>query len=271
MSSDRTAVFSTRLPFLRRTRRKKGTLLFSLAVSVAAHAAGAAFFLTHPASAPQVHLLLRSGEEAVQLEIGQPATMTPRPSAREIPEPATELRQNRASVFEKDILLADLPRTERGFFHSHYESARYRLDIAAEPARAEKPVPARRRKTEDAPSNRPDAASPRQRASAGAPAMAEGAPSRPRGVRQRPLPQGTLLPHYPDSSRRLGEEGEVLVRAVIDASGHCTTAGIEQSSGHRALDQAALDTVLRATYRPATEDGMATAAEERFIIEFQLR
>ncbi|MCD8350719.1 MAG: TonB family protein [Planctomycetaceae bacterium] len=98
-----------------------------------------------------------------------------------------------------------------------------------------------------------------------------GAEARPRGVIQRVRPLGALVPEYPQGARRRGEQGEVLVRASIDASGRCVGAAVERSSGYPDLDSAALDTVRRASFAPASEDGIPIAMEDRFIIEFQLR
>ena len=271
MSSNRASFYSTRVPPFRPARRKAGTLLFSFVAAVVVHAAGAAFFLLHSDSAPQVRLLLQTGEEAVQLEIGHAATVAPSPAVREIPERSAEAEQERSSVIEKEALVAELPRTAAGIFSPFPEEAQQRMDIPADMARAEKPVRNARRKAEGEPSNQPETAQQERLVATGSAAMIEGAAARPRGVRQRPVPVEALLPQYPDSSRRLGEEGEVLIRAVIDAHGKCRNAVIEHSSGFPALDRAALDTVLRANYRPATEDGLATAVEDRFVIAFQLR
>ncbi|WP_313952842.1 TonB family protein, partial [Accumulibacter sp.] len=46
-------------------------------------------------------------------------------------------------------------------------------------------------------------------------------------------------PVYPESSRRLGEEGRVLLRIRVSAQGLPTSVEIKQSSGFRRLDEAA--------------------------------
>lgn len=52
-------------------------------------------------------------------------------------------------------------------------------------------------------------------------------------------------PHYPIASRRLREEGEVLVRLCIDSSGAVETAQIQKSSGYRNLDHSALSALSK--------------------------
>lgn len=64
-------------------------------------------------------------------------------------------------------------------------------------------------------------------------------------------------PAYPPLSKRLGEEGKVVVRVFIAADGTAQKAEIKQSSGFERLDQAALTTVLRWRYVPGKRAGVA--------------
>jgi protein TonB len=63
-------------------------------------------------------------------------------------------------------------------------------------------------------------------------------------------------PAYPPMSKRLGEQGKVVVRAFIDASGTATRAEVRNSSGYDRLDQAALQTVLQWRYVPGKRAGV---------------
>ena len=58
-------------------------------------------------------------------------------------------------------------------------------------------------------------------------------------------------PAYPPLSKRLGEQGKVVVRVLIGADGVPQKAELRQSSGFDRLDQAALGTVLKWRYVPA--------------------
>lgn len=58
-------------------------------------------------------------------------------------------------------------------------------------------------------------------------------------------------PVYPASSRRLGEEGRVLLRIRVSAQGLPTSVEIKQSSGFRRLDEAARAAVERWRFIPA--------------------
>ncbi len=63
-------------------------------------------------------------------------------------------------------------------------------------------------------------------------------------------------PAYPPLSKRLGEQGKVVVRAFIEANGTATKAEIRTSSGYDRLDQAALQTVLKWRYVPGKRAGV---------------
>ncbi len=64
-------------------------------------------------------------------------------------------------------------------------------------------------------------------------------------------------PTYPMMSRRLGEQGKVMVRALIDEQGHALNVAIHQSSGKPRLDEAAKRAVLDALFKPYHEEGKA--------------
>lgn len=63
-------------------------------------------------------------------------------------------------------------------------------------------------------------------------------------------------PPYPPLSKRLGEQGKVIIRAYIDERGVATKAEVRTSSGYDRLDQAALETVLKWRYVPGKRSGV---------------
>jgi periplasmic protein TonB len=78
------------------------------------------------------------------------------------------------------------------------------------------------------------------------------------------------VPVYPRASRRLGESGLVVVRVFVDADGMPRQLQIAQSSGFVRLDDAALEGVRRARFKPPTENGRPTAGWARIPIPFEL-
>ncbi|VCU69950.1 transport protein TonB [Pigmentiphaga humi] len=79
------------------------------------------------------------------------------------------------------------------------------------------------------------------------------------------------MPDYPRTSKRLGEQGKVLVRLLINTSGRVDQASLEKSSGFSRLDDAALEAARRGRFKPYTENGVAIAAIAIVPFDFTLR
>jgi len=77
-------------------------------------------------------------------------------------------------------------------------------------------------------------------------------------------------PAYPPLSRRLGEQGKVVVRVLIGVDGTAQQAEIRSSSGYDRLDQAALATVRSWRYTPGRRNGVAEAMWFNVPINFVL-
>jgi len=111
-----------------------------------------------------------------------------------------------------------------------------------------------------------------------APAEPSPAPARPvePAVPAVQLPSSTAdylnnpAPAYPPLSRRLGEQGRVVVRVLIGTDGTASQAEIRSSSGFERLDQAALQTVLKWRYVPGKRAGVPEAMWFNVPINFVL-
>lgn len=66
-------------------------------------------------------------------------------------------------------------------------------------------------------------------------------------------------PAYPAQSRRMREQGRVVVRVLIGVDGLAQKAEIRQSSGFERLDEAALNTVKNWRYVPGKRAGVVEA------------
>ncbi|WP_247655671.1 energy transducer TonB [Hydrogenophaga aromaticivorans] len=77
-------------------------------------------------------------------------------------------------------------------------------------------------------------------------------------------------PPYPPLSKRLGEQGKVIVRAFIEVNGSASKAEIRTSSGYERLDQTALQTVLKWRYIPGKRAGVPEAMWFNIPINFVL-
>lgn len=77
-------------------------------------------------------------------------------------------------------------------------------------------------------------------------------------------------PGYPILSKRLGEEGKVILRVLVNPEGLAEQVEVRQSSGHARLDQAALVTVRRWRFTPARRGAERLAAWVLVPLSFQL-
>lgn len=66
-------------------------------------------------------------------------------------------------------------------------------------------------------------------------------------------------PSYPSVSRRMGEQGKVLLRVMVDEQGMPQQIEIKQSSGFDRLDKAALASVQRWRFVPGQRNGVPQA------------
>ncbi len=75
---------------------------------------------------------------------------------------------------------------------------------------------------------------------------------------------------YPAASRRLAEEGRVMVRVDIDARGRASGWSIVESSGFARLDAAVNCVIRRLDFVPGRRDGEPVAASATLPIVFRL-
>jgi TonB family protein len=80
----------------------------------------------------------------------------------------------------------------------------------------------------------------------------------------------TPRPHYPDSARRDGKEGRVLLRVLIDEEGRTKAVEVNASSGHDLLDQAATEAIKKWRFVPARAGGKPVETWVKVPIDFQL-
>ena len=98
-------------------------------------------------------------------------------------------------------------------------------------------------------------------------------------IPQPPVPAPVFLPpslkvdrapRYPSSARVKGIEGTVRVRVEVEADGSVRGAGVAESSGHEALDAAAVEAAESWVFLPATEDGRPVASVVYRWVAFRL-
>lgn len=93
-------------------------------------------------------------------------------------------------------------------------------------------------------------------------------------VISKPVPAGgstTPKPPYPDLARKRGQEGTVNIHCNVDASGIVSDASIAKSSGYKLLDEAALKTVRKWKFKPASSNGVNVAGTAIVPVQFKLQ
>lgn len=81
---------------------------------------------------------------------------------------------------------------------------------------------------------------------------------------------GNRAPEYPAEARRRGQEGVVLLRLVVDATGDVTGVSVAESSGWPLLDMAAVRAARTWRFTPAMNAGAARASEATLPVRFRL-
>ena len=90
-------------------------------------------------------------------------------------------------------------------------------------------------------------------------------------VQARPDYASNPPPRYPEMARRKGWEGEVVVRARVNAAGRVTSVSLHKGSRYGVLDQAALAAVKGWRFRPGTAGGEAVESVVEVPVTFSLR
>jgi protein TonB len=77
-------------------------------------------------------------------------------------------------------------------------------------------------------------------------------------------------PVYPRLARRMGEQGRVILRVLVNAGGSADEVQLRTSSGHARLDDAARETVRAWKFVPAKRGGQAVPAWVLIPISFRI-
>ncbi|MDO9013410.1 MAG: energy transducer TonB [Polynucleobacter sp.] len=78
-------------------------------------------------------------------------------------------------------------------------------------------------------------------------------------------------PYYPSFSKRAGEQGEVVVRLIIDETGIVEEVALLRSSGFPRLDRAASEIGKRYRFKPYSVNGNPARISTNLLIKFNLK
>ncbi len=77
-----------------------------------------------------------------------------------------------------------------------------------------------------------------------------------------------VLPEYPWIARKMGKEGRVLLKLVIDGKGRLLDALVVERAGF-GFDREAVKAVRLSTFRPAVRNGMPVKSEALLYVKFE--
>ena len=209
----------------------------------------------------------------VRLVTGEPAS-TPEVESAESPPPVEIKPPDLATIVDPPP--PDLPPPE-------FPLAKLEVPPPQEPPPPVIPRPTPKAEPKPAPRPQPKAEPRPQREQPGSPNTGpkpvegnpQGAPQAAAGPRTVSASQlGYLVPPnpvYPARSRKSGEQGAVTVRVLVDAAGRPSQVMLQASSGHPALDEAAISAVRAAQFRPYSDGGAPQPVWVLVPINFVLR
>lgn len=103
-----------------------------------------------------------------------------------------------------------------------------------------------------------------------APVAPPAAPAAPRTISSGVEYIRPPSPEYPAAAKRMGEQGKVVMRVLINEKGRAERVEIQKSSGSARLDEAAKQALMQALFKPYMEDGKALPVYAIVPINFQL-
>jgi protein TonB len=77
-------------------------------------------------------------------------------------------------------------------------------------------------------------------------------------------------PAYPEAARQRGQQGDVELRIRVGEDGSALRVELSRSSGHRLLDEAAIEAARRWRFAPATRGGQPVADDFLALFSFRL-
>lgn len=220
--------------------RGQSAVLAGALLSASLHVVALAWWLVRPAPAP----LQLGMEQTVTVDL---LALAP-PAGEQVQQPAPEPL---AAQPEPEPLKPD-------------EMAERHKVVKRLPVRKSQP-PKLKQPVEQAP------AVPAPAASAAVPSSAPPAPAPVTAARYDAAYLNNPAPGYPPLSRRLGEQGKVLLRVQVSAEGKPLAVEVKKSSGFARLDEAASKAAAKWRFVPARQGDAAVVSWVEVPIQFSLQ
>ena len=89
-------------------------------------------------------------------------------------------------------------------------------------------------------------------------------------VEKMPEMVKSTQPVYPEAEKKAGTEGDVVIKALVDKTGKVVEVEVAKTSGHEALDKAAVEAAYQNEFKPAMQDGKPVAIWVAYKVAFKL-
>lgn len=223
--------------------RSQLAVLVGVLLSAGLHAGALVWWLSRPAPVP----LVLGVEQTVTVDL---LTLAP-PAGEQVQQPAMAVPPP-----------PEPPQPES--LHPDEMAEQHKV-VKKPPKKVQPPKPVTKPPVEQAP------AAPAPAASAAAPSAAPPAPAPVTAARYDAAYLNNPAPGYPPLSRRLGEQGKVLLRVQVSADGKPLAVEVKKSSGFARLDEAASKAAAEWRFVPARQGETAVASWVEVPIQFSLQ
>lgn len=224
--------------------RSQVAVLVGVLLSAGLHAGALAWWLFRPAPAP----LVLGVEQTVTVDLLSPVL----PAGEQVQPPPAPQPEPPKPESEPEPLQPE-------------EMAEQHKVVKKPPKKVQPPKPVAKPPVEQAP------AAPAAAASAAAPSVAPPAPAPVTAARYDAAYLNNPAPAYPPLSRRLGEQGKVLLRVQVSADGKPLVVEVKKSSGFVRLDEAASKAAAKWRFVPARQGEAAVVSWVEVPIQFSLQ
>ncbi|MCU1789087.1 energy transducer TonB [Pectobacterium polaris] len=262
-----------RIPMPAPAQGERGKIALSFLIVALIHAGVAALLITRTTEYTPINLLNPAASISIQ------ATMVEAPEPEPIPESPPEPSVLTSEQGEREIApVPEKPIVEQPIVEKPQTPPPVKKEVHKPPVKpVVKPQPVRPKTTaEPQPAARPAAeptpAVPEAAATLTTASKGNLMQNNPGAQPKQVASVGCSVPQpdYPRRAKRLQQEGDVLVRLVINPEGRLIRYDIARSSGYDMLDQAALAAVAQARCTPYRENGQAITVMTIQPVNFRL-
>ena len=86
---------------------------------------------------------------------------------------------------------------------------------------------------------------------------------------KKPVVKNSVAPEYPESLQQSGTDGRVILQGIVEKDGTVSNIRVLKSSGHEAMDNAAIEAFQQFLFEPGEVNG--EPVRTKVVVPFQFR